>query len=506
MPKSHKLLLQQRHNQAPSQHYPKKEMNLFQQHSLLFASARGHVKMAPNLSVGDKDPVNLCKNINSLTLNPPLPEENVSQENIKGPESSLFAHYEDKVRPCIDLIDSLRALGVEQDLALPAIAVIGDQSSGKSSVLEALSGVALPRGSGITTRCPLELKLKKQLSCEAPWSGKISYRDTELQIQTPLQVEKEIHRAQNIIAGNGVGISHELISLEITSPEVPDLTLIDLPGIARVAVGNQPQDIGAQIKALIRKYIQRQQTINLVVVPCNVDIATTEALSMAQEVDPDGDRTIGILTKPDLVDKGTEKMVVNVVQNLTYRLKKGYMIVRCRGQQEVADRLSLAEATRKETMFFQAHPYFRALLEEGKATVPRLAERLTIELITHITKSLPLLESQIRECHQSATDELRQCGEHIPSSDSDKMFFLIEKIKMFNRDIEKLVEGEEVVKEKETRLYNKLREEFKAWVLVLAANTQKGKSRDSARKQSPVHQDRELLPAHGKRAKSRAPR
>ncbi|XP_024905951.1 interferon-induced GTP-binding protein Mx2 isoform X2 [Pteropus alecto] len=232
----------------------------------------------------------------------------------------------------------------------------------------------------------------------------------------------------------------------------------------------------AEIKALIRKYIQRQQTINLVVVPCNVDIATTEALSMAQEVDPDGDRTIGILTKPDLVDKGTEKMVVNVVQNLTYRLKKGYMIVRCRGQQEVADRLSLAEATRKETMFFQAHPYFRALLEEGKATVPRLAERLTIELITHITKSLPLLESQIRECHQSATDELRQCGEHIPSSDSDRMFFLIEKIKMFNRDIEKLVEGEEVVKEKETRLYNKLREEFKAWVLVLAANTQKVKN------------------------------
>ncbi|XP_006916792.1 interferon-induced GTP-binding protein Mx2 isoform X1 [Pteropus alecto] len=476
MPKSHKPLLQQRHNQAPSQHCPKKEMNLFQQHSLLFASARGHVKMPPNVSVGDKDPVNLCKNINSLTLNPPLPEENGSRENTKGPESSLFAHYEDKVRPCIDLIDSLRALGVEQDLALPAIAVIGDQSSGKSSVLEALSGVALPRGSGITTRCPLELKLKKQLSCEAPWSGKISYRDTELQIQAPLQVEKEIHRAQNIIAGNGVGISHELISLEITSPEVPDLTLIDLPGIARVAVGNQPQDIGAQIKALIRKYIQRQQTINLVVVPCNVDIATTEALSMAQEVDPDGDRTIGILTKPDLVDKGTEKMVVNVVQNLTYRLKKGYMIVRCRGQQEVADRLSLAEATRKETMFFQAHPYFRALLEEGKATVPRLAERLTIELITHITKSLPLLESQIRECHQSATDELRQCGEHIPSSDSDRMFFLIEKIKMFNRDIEKLVEGEEVVKEKETRLYNKLREEFKAWVLVLAANTQKVKN------------------------------
>uniref|UniRef100_L7N1R0 MX dynamin like GTPase 2 n=1 Tax=Myotis lucifugus TaxID=59463 RepID=L7N1R0_MYOLU len=222
-------------------------------------------------------------------------------------------------------------------------------------------------------------------------------------------------------------------------------------------------------------YIQRQQTINLVVVPCNVDIATTEALSMAHEVDPDGDRTIGILTKPDLVDKGAEKNVVNVAQNLTYRLKKGYMIVKCRGQQEITDRLSLAEATKKEMMFFQTHPYFRVLLEEGKATVPRLAERLTTELIWHINKSLPLLENQIRESHLSAVEELRQCG-GIPNTDADKMFFLVEKIKVFNRNIERLVDGEEVVKEKETRLYNKLREEFKNWVLVLAANSQKVKN------------------------------
>uniref|UniRef100_A0A452SQW2 MX dynamin like GTPase 2 n=1 Tax=Ursus americanus TaxID=9643 RepID=A0A452SQW2_URSAM len=208
--------------------------------------------------------------------------------------NEIICQYEEKVRPCLDLIDSLRALGVEQDLALPAIAVIGDQSSGKSSVLEALSGVALPRGSGIVTRCPLVLKLKRQRH-ECAWRGRLSYRKTDLPLQDPSQVEKEILKAQNTIAGNGLSISHELISLEITSPEVPDLTLIDLPGITRVPVGNQPQDIGLQIKALIKKYIQRQQTINLVVVPCNVDIATTEALSMAQEVDPEGDRTIEIV-------------------------------------------------------------------------------------------------------------------------------------------------------------------------------------------------------------------
>uniref|UniRef100_A0A8C9QFS8 MX dynamin like GTPase 1 n=1 Tax=Spermophilus dauricus TaxID=99837 RepID=A0A8C9QFS8_SPEDA len=271
---------------------------------------------------------------------------------------NLCRQYEEKVRPCIDLIDSLRALGVERDLALPAIAVIGDQSSGKSSVLEALSGVALPRGSGIVTRCPLVLRMKK-LGQEDEWRGKVSYLDMELELSEASQVEEEINKAQNLIAGTGLGISDELISLEVSSPSVPDLTLIDLPGITRVAVGNQPTDIGRQIKRLIRKYIQKQETINLVVVPSNVDIATTEALSMAQEVDPDGDRTIGILTKPDLVDKGTEDTVVDVVRNLVCHLKKGYMIVKCRGQQDIQSRLSLAEALQKEKAFFEDHPQFR---------------------------------------------------------------------------------------------------------------------------------------------------
>uniref|UniRef100_A0A8I3W7U2 Interferon-induced GTP-binding protein Mx2 n=1 Tax=Callithrix jacchus TaxID=9483 RepID=A0A8I3W7U2_CALJA len=471
MSKAHMSWPYRKRNQFSPQHYLKKEMNYFQQQPPAFSMGPRQTMSVPNWQQVEKDAAFLAKDFNLLNLNNQPPPGNRSQLRAKGPEDNLYSQYEEKVRPFIDLIDSLRALGVEQDLALPAIAVIGDQSSGKSSVLEALSGVALPRGSGIVTRCPLVLKLKKQPHEE--WAGRISYRNTELKLQEPSQVEKEIHKAQNIMAGNGLGISHELITLEITSPEVADLTIIDLPGIARVAVGNQPQDIGLQIKALIKKYIQRQQTINLVVVPCNVDIATTEALSMAHEVDPEGDRTIGILTKPDLMDRGTEKGVINVVRNLTYPLKKGYMIVKCRGQQEITNNLSLAEATKKEMTFFQTHPHFRVLLEEGSATVPRLAERLTTELILHIQKSLPLLEEQIRESHQKATEELRHCGADIPIQEADKMFFLIEKIKMFNQDIEKLVEGEEVVRENETRLYNKIREEFKNWVCILAANTQK---------------------------------
>ncbi|XP_075398387.1 interferon-induced GTP-binding protein Mx1 [Tenrec ecaudatus] len=395
------------------------------------------------------------------------------KEKKLGAENSLYNLYEEKVRPCIDLIDSLRALGVDKDLPLPAIAVIGDQSSGKSSVLEALSGVALPRGSGIVTRCPLVLKLKKLLH-EEPWRGKISYRDFELNLSDPLDVEREVREAQGIIAGEGMGISQELINLEISSSDVPDLTLIDLPGITRVAVGNQPADIGRQIKALIRKYINQQETINLVVVPCNVDIATTEALSMAQEVDPDGDRTIGILTKPDLVDRGTEDKVVDVVHNLICSLKKGYMIVKCRGQQDIQDKLSLAEALEKEKEFFEDHDHFRVLLEEGKATVPCLAEKLSTELITHICKSLPILENQIKERHQAITDELQKYGVEVPQDENEKMIFLIDKINAFNLDICALVEGEESVGKDHSRLFTRIRSEFASWGTKIDANFQEG--------------------------------
>ncbi|KAG8450160.1 hypothetical protein GDO86_002695 [Hymenochirus boettgeri] len=374
-------------------------------------------------------------------------------------DNSLCNQYEEKVRPCIDLIDSLRALGVEKDLALPAIAVIGDQSSGKSSVLEALSGVTLPRGSGIVTRCPLELKLKKAKK-GAEWQGRISYREHNIDIKSAKEVEVEVKKAQNIMAGEDKGISDELISLEVVSPDVPDLTLIDLPGITRVALPSQPKDIGHQIKRMIQKYIVKQETINLVVVPCNVDIATTEALEMAREVDPDGERTLGILTKPDLVDRGAEVEVLSVVHNLVYNLQKGYMIVRCRGQQEIQENLSLHEALENEQNFFKEHEHFSVLLEEGHATIACLAEKLTNELVSHIVKTLPTLESQVKTKLTEAEEKLQSLGTGIPESDMEKLTFLIEKLKGFINSIQSVTQGDEEITNGTLKLYTSIRKHF----------------------------------------------
>uniref|UniRef100_A0A3Q2VFS5 Interferon-induced GTP-binding protein Mx n=1 Tax=Haplochromis burtoni TaxID=8153 RepID=A0A3Q2VFS5_HAPBU len=342
--------------------------------------------------------------------------------------------YDEKVRPLIDLIDSLRSLGVEKDLALPAIAVIGDQSSGKSSVLEALSGVALPRGSGIVTRCPLELKMTKTKEGEA-WYGKISYRDFEEKIKEPALVEKMIREAQLKLIGNDTGISSELISLEIASPDVPDLTLIDLPGIARVAVDGQSADIGDKIKTMIQTVISKQETINLVVVPCNVDIATTEALNMAKLVDPDGERTLGILTKPDLVDKGTEENVVKIVHNEVIPLKKGYMVVKCRGQKEITEKVSLSEALKNEEAFFKEH------------------------------KSLPRLDEQTQKKLEQTQENLKKLRTGPPSDATQRQKFLSDVT--FTQDAISLTKGEELKCGYNSSIFFTLRNKFEAWEKII---------------------------------------
>uniref|UniRef100_A0AAR2LSA5 Uncharacterized protein n=1 Tax=Pygocentrus nattereri TaxID=42514 RepID=A0AAR2LSA5_PYGNA len=374
-------------------------------------------------------------------------------------EGVFHRHLEERVRPYIDLIDSLRLIGIEEDLALPTIAVIGDQSSGKSSVLEALSGVALPRGSGIVTRCPLELKLRK-IKGGVQWRAAISYKEEYIEFDDPLLVEHYVEEAQNVLAGDGVGICDDLITLEIMSPHVSDLTLIDLPGIARVPVKGQPEDIGEQIKNLIQTFIEKSETINLVVVPCNVDIATTEALRMAQEVDPEGKRTLAILTKPDLVDRGTEKTILDVVRNQVIPLSKGYIIVKCRGQKQIDEKISLEEATRVERDFFKRHEFFSCLLNEEKATIQCLAGKLTQDLVDHIKKSLPLLSEQIKKQLWDLRKELNQCEAGPPLDPQKRKDFLIITLMNFNDKINRLACGEAG---NEDNLFVQLRSEFKKW-------------------------------------------
>ncbi|XP_067897306.1 interferon-induced GTP-binding protein Mx-like isoform X2 [Heterodontus francisci] len=355
------------------------------------------------------------------------------------PKMAFFGDmYEEKVRSYINIIDKLRSMGIDKEFSIPTIAVIGDQSSGKSSVLEMLSDVALPRG--VVTKCPLELKLKKTKE-NKPWKGQISYRDYVKTLDHAEQVEDEIHKAQEILTEN-ISISTELISLQIESSNAPDLTLIDLPGIVRVPIGNQPQDIAKTTKGLIKNYIQRKETIILVVIPCTVDIGTIEALQLAQEFDPEGERTMGVLTKPDLIDKGTEDDVIKILENKIVPLRKGYILVKCRGQHELNANTTMPAALEEELTFLSNSQIFRPLLDKGFASFTHLSNKLTSELIRQITNWLPIIEEALRDKIIDITNQLEELGSNIPEEAEAKKLFLNSKILTYCEELNNLVMGD----------------------------------------------------------------
>ena len=216
--------------------------------------------------------------------------------------------------------EALSNSGMNLELGLPQIVTVGGQSAGKSSVLEGFVGKDfLPRGSDIVTRRPLVLQLHQSDEEFATF-----LHTGERRFTVGEEVKREIEKETEREAGKNKGVSEKEIFLRIYSPNVVDLTLVDLPGMTKVAVGEQPPDIEIQITDMILKYIQEENTIILAVTPANQDLANSDALKLAKEVDPEGIRTIGVITKLDLMDKGTDARDVLEGTGLL-PLKKGYI-------------------------------------------------------------------------------------------------------------------------------------------------------------------------------------
>jgi dynamin 1-like protein len=202
--------------------------------------------------------------------------------------------------------------------------VIGNQSSGKSSLLETIIGEDfLPKGTGIVTRRPVIIQLFNQEK-EKPTYAEFAHRKGEM-FSDFRQVKQEIEYDTERVAGSNKGISTLPLVLKIYSHKVVNLSLIDLPGIAKVPIGAQPKDIEAQIVDLIKFYIENPNSIILTVLPANVDLANSDALKLALSVDPAGERTIGVVTKLDLMDEGTN--AINVIQGKVFPLRLGMFLL-----------------------------------------------------------------------------------------------------------------------------------------------------------------------------------
>ncbi|KAJ4249510.1 vacuolar protein sorting-associated protein 1 [Fusarium torreyae] len=321
------------------------------------------------------------------------------------------------------LQDVFATVGVNNPIDLPQIAVVGSQSSGKSSVLENIVGRDfLPRGSGIVTRRPLVLQLiNRPAQSNGVKAEEVDTSDDKQAnpdewgefLHAPGQkfydfskIRDEISRETEAKVGRNAGISPAPINLRIYSPNVLTLTLVDLPGLTKVPVGDQPRDIERQIREMVLKHIGKSNAIILAVTAANQDLANSDGLKLAREVDPEGQRTIGVLTKVDLMDEGTD--VIDILSNRVIPLRLGYVPVVNRGQRDIDNRKAINQALEAEKNFFENHKAYRN--KSSYCGTPYLARKLNLILMMHIKQTLPDIKARISSSLQKYSAELESLG------------------------------------------------------------------------------------------------
>ncbi|KAL6981391.1 Phragmoplastin drp1e [Sarracenia purpurea var. burkii] len=319
--------------------------------------------------------------------------------------------------------------------ALPSVAVVGGQSSGKSSVLESIVGRDfLPRGSGIVTRRPLVLQLYKidEGQDYAEFSHLPRRRFTDFAM-----VRQEIQDETDRVTGKTKQIAPIPIHLSIYSPKVVNLTLIDLPGLTKVAVDGQPESIVHDIENMVRSYVEKPNCIILAISPANQDIATSDAIRIAREVDPTGERTFGVLTKLDLMDKGTDAL--DVLEGRSYRLQQPWVGIVNRSQADINKNVDMVAARRKEREYFATSPDYGHLA--SKMGSEYLAKLLSKHLESVIRARIPSIISLINKNIDELESEMDHLGRPIAVDAGAQLYTILELCRAFDRIFKEHLDG-----------------------------------------------------------------
>ncbi|KAJ3681764.1 hypothetical protein LUZ60_014337 [Juncus effusus] len=320
--------------------------------------------------------------------------------------------------------------------ALPSVAVVGGQSSGKSSVLESIVGRDfLPRGSGIVTRRPLVLQLHKTEDGEPEYAEFLhmprrKFTDFAL-------VRKEIQDETDRLTGKSKQISNVPIHLSIYSPNVVNLTLIDLPGLTKVAIDGQPESIVEDIENMVRSYVEKPNCIILAISPANQDIATSDAIKLAREVDPTGERTFGVLTKLDLMDKGTNAL--DVLEGRSYKLQHPWVGIVNRSQAEINRNVDMILARRKEREYFTTSPDYSHL--SSKMGSEYLAKLLSKHLEAVIRAQIPSITSLINKTIDELESEMDHLGRPIAVDAGAQLYTILEMCRAFDKIFKEHLDG-----------------------------------------------------------------
>ncbi|KAF1809570.1 hypothetical protein P152DRAFT_152974 [Eremomyces bilateralis CBS 781.70] len=336
----------------------------------------------------------------------------------------------------LNKVDKLFASGVGEYVSLPQIVAVGDQSSGKSSVLEALTGLPFPRDSDLCTRFATQIRFcrapKAEISISIiPASGSSGEHAEactawskpgleDLDPETFSSIMREAHTIMGI--DGGVSFSDDVLCIEIYGPDQEHFSVVDVPGIFRKTTeGVTTKADKIKVEAMVRRYMENPRSIILAVVPANVDIATQEILTMAEEVDPDGHRTLGVLTKPDLVDRGAESAVISLIEGKRHKLTLGWCVVRNPGQSQLESSSVNREAI--ETAFFQDNPPWNTL-EKDRVGIGSLRLRLQEILASNIRREFPKVKNEIHKRLNACRERLDNLGAKRETADEQRQYLL----------------------------------------------------------------------------------
>ncbi|CAG8699061.1 641_t:CDS:2, partial [Acaulospora colombiana] len=368
------------------------------------------------------------------------------------------SQYAKKASKYIEILNQLRRIGAHFTVNLPTIVFCGNQSAGKSSLLEAISGVALPRSDGTCTRCVMELQL---IESEEPWECQISLRheydedgkpllrpnETKFgaKIYNPKDVELMARRAQKALLNssdsidryldwnfditrcngdsdsNSLKFTKNIVCLEIKGNNVPNLSLIDLPGIIRHTEKIEDRKFIQLVLDLVNSYIEREKSIIIATISCKDEIDNQEIISLAKIVDPSGSRTLGVLTKPDIIEPGTHEPWLRIIRGEAHKLSLGYYIVKNPNKKRLMENITLREAREEEIDFFKNEmPWkdYRNHLSE-LIGIEKLQQKLSDLLIKAIINDLPEISKEIQKNLDKTRRELDKIPE--PSSKTPRM-------------------------------------------------------------------------------------
>lgn len=390
--------------------------------------------------------------------------------------------------PVVNKLQDIVTTTQVSDLDLPLLAVVGSQSCGKLSVLENIVGKDfLPRGTGIVTRRPLILQLINIPRNDASSNNLMGYstanseesgedyddeRDHSINLEEHLrklttsngsksskdeteygeflhipnkrfysfkEIRKEIEIETDRLAGSNKGINSKPINLKIYSTKVLNLTLVDLPGLTKIPIGDQPTDIERQTRSLILDYISRPNCIILAVSPANVDLVNSESLKLARQVDPTGKRTIGILTKLDLMDEGTNAL--DILKGNVYPLKLGFVGIINRSQYDISTNKSLLDSLFDEEQFFKNHSAYRVIA--NKCGTRYLSVKLNKTLMAHIREKLPDIKAKLSSLIGLTEQDLINYGGDL-NYNEDKSLLILNLMTKFAQNLINSIEGTNV--------------------------------------------------------------